>query len=176
MSPLTEALIINGAVLISVLEGDLGPHRKIGKFRILRPLLTIAVVIPIFIDSPVTHGNGLLVELAGVAAGLFCGLIASALLRVYRSPRTGKAVSAAGFPYAMVWIVVVAARTAFSIGATRWFPAQLDQWCLAHQVTAAGITDGLIFMALAMVLVRTTSLATRARRLPAASVKTPVTV
>ena len=109
MSPLTEALIINGAVLISVLEGDLGPHRKIGKFRILRPLLTIAIVIPIFIDSPVTHGNGLLVELAGLAAGLFCGLIAIALMRVYRSPRTGRPVSAAGFPYAMLWIVVVGA-------------------------------------------------------------------
>ena len=176
MSPLTEALIINGAVLIAVLEGDLGPHRKIGKFRILRPLITIAVIIPLFIDRPVTYGNGLLVELAGVAAGLFCGLLASALLRVYRSPRTGQPASAAGLPYAMVWIVVVAARTVFSIGATRWFPAQLDQWCLAHQVTAAGITDGLIFMALAMVLVRTTSLATRARRLPTASVKTPVTV
>jgi hypothetical protein len=176
MSPLTEALIINAAVLISVLEGDVGPHRKIGKFRILRPLLTIAVVIPIFIDSPVTHGNGLLVELAGVAAGLFCGLIASALMRVYRSPRTGKPVSAAGFPYAMVWIVVVAARTAFSIGATHWFPVQLDQWSFAHQVTGAAITDGLIFMALAMVLVRTTSLATRARRLPAAQAATPVAV
>jgi hypothetical protein len=176
MSPLTEALIVNGAVLIAVLEGDLGPHRKIGRFRILRPLLTIAVVIPLFIDRPVTHGNGLLVELAGVAAGLFCGLVASALLRVYRSPRTGKPVSAAGFPYAMVWIVVVAARTAFSIGATHWFPAQLDQWCLAHQVTGSAITDGLIFMALTMVVVRTTSQAARARRTPVAAVRTPVSV
>ena len=176
MSPLTEALIINGAVLIAVLEGDVGPHRKIGKFRILRPLITIAAIVPIFIDRPVTHGNGLLVELAGLAAGLFCGLIASALLRVYRSPRTGKPVSAAGLPYALVWIVVVGARTAFSIGATRWFPAQLDQWCLAHQVTGSAITDGLIFMALTMVLVRTTSMATRSRRLPVATTQTPVTV
>ena len=35
MSPLTDAMIINGAVLVAVLEGDLGPHRKIGKIRIL---------------------------------------------------------------------------------------------------------------------------------------------
>jgi hypothetical protein len=165
MSPLTEAMIINGAVLIAVLEGDLGPHRKIGKFRILRPLITIAVVIPLFIDSPVTHGNGLLVELAGLAAGLLCGVVVAALMRVYRSPKTGQPVSAAGFPYAFVWIVVVGARAAFSFGATNWFPAQLDQWCLAHQVSSAAITDGLIFMALTMVLVRTASLGTRARRL-----------
>jgi hypothetical protein len=174
MSPLTEAMIINAAVLISVLEGDLGPQRKIGRFRILRPFLTVAVVIPLFIDRPVTHGNGLLVELAGVAAGLFCGLIAIALIRVYRSPRTGRPVSAAGLPYALVWTVVVAARAAFSIGASHWFPAQLDQWCLAHQVTGAAITDGLIFMAIVMVLVRTTALGTRARRLPLAPAAMPV--
>jgi hypothetical protein len=164
MSPLTEALIINGAVLIAVLEGDVGPHRKIGKFRILRPLITIAVIVPLFIDSPVTHGNGLLIELAGVAAGLICGAVAARLMRVYRSQKTGRPVSAAGLPYALVWIVVVGARAAFSIGATDWFPAQLDQWCLAHQVTGSAITDGLIFMALAMVLVRTASLGTRARQ------------
>jgi hypothetical protein len=164
MSPLTEAMIINGAVLISVLEGDLGPHRKIGRLRILRPLITVAVVIPLFINSPVTHGNGLLVELAGLAAGLLCGGIVSTLMRVYRSPKTGRPVSAAGLPYALAWIVIVGARAAFSIGATKWFPAQLDQWCLAHQVTGAAITDGLIFMALTMVLVRTASLAGRANR------------
>jgi hypothetical protein len=174
MSPLTEAVIINGAVLISVLEGDLGPHRKIGRLRILRPLITVAVVIPLFINSPVTHGNGLLVELAGLAAGLLCGGIVSTLMRVYRSPKTGRPVSAAGLPYALAWTVVVGARAAFSIGATHWFPAQLDQWCLAHQVSGAAITDGLIFMALTMVLLRTTSLAARSRRLPAAQAATPV--
>ena len=110
MSPLTEAMIINGAVLIAVLEGDLGSHRKIGRFRILRPLITIAVIIPLFIDSPVTHGNGLLIELAGLAACLLCGVVVAALMRVYRSPKTGQPVSAAGFPYALVWIIVVGAR------------------------------------------------------------------
>jgi hypothetical protein len=165
MSPLTEAMIINGAVLIAVLEGDLGPHRKIGKLRILRPLITVALIIPLFIASPVTHGNGLLIELAGVAAGLIGGTVVSALMRVYRSPKTGRPVSAAGLPYAIVWVVIVGARAAFSIGATNWFPAQLDQWCFIHQVSGAAITDGLIFMALTMVLVRTASLGTRARRL-----------
>src|ERR1700735_2460222 len=114
MSPLTEALIINGAVLIAVLEGDLGPHRKIGKFRILRPLITIAVIIPLFIDSPVPHRHGLLVALGGLAADLIGGAVGAALMRVYRSPKTARPVSAAGFPYALAWIVVVGARAAFS--------------------------------------------------------------
>jgi len=166
MSPLTEAMIINGAVLGAVLEADLGPHRKIGKIRILRPLITIALVVPLFLDRPVTRGNGLLVELAGIAAGLLCGLVVTMLMRVYRSPKTGRPVSAAGFPYGVVWTVVVGARAAFSYGATHWFPVQLAQWCVAHQVTSAALTDGLIFMAITMVLIRTGGLAARATRLP----------
>jgi hypothetical protein len=173
MSPLTDAMIINAAVLVAVLEGDLGPHRKIGWVRILRPLVTVALVIPLFLDKPVTHGNGLLVELAGIAAGLLCGLVVASLMRVYRSPRTGRPASAAGFPYAIVWTVIVGARAAFSYGASDWFPAQLAQWCLAHQVTGAAVTDGLVFMAITMVLLRTLGLYVRAVRLPAAPKTVP---
>ena len=168
MSPLTEAMVINGAVLFATLESDLGPHRKISWFRILRAPLVVALVIPLFLDRPVTHGNGLLVELAGVAAGLLGGLVVSTLMRVYRSPKTGKPVSAAGLPYAIAWTVVVGARAAFSYGGVHWFPAQLTQWCLVHQVSLPAITDGLIVMAITMVLVRTAGLAARATRLPSA--------
>jgi hypothetical protein len=173
MSPLTEALVINGAVLLATLEADLGPHRKIGWFRLLRTPVVVAAIIPLFLDRPVTHGNGLLIELAGLAAGLLCGLLVTTLMQVYRSPKTGQPVSAAGLPYAGVWIAIVAARTAFSVGATDWFPAQLAQWCAAHQVTSAALTDGLIFMALTLVLVRTAALAARAARLPSVPLAAP---
>jgi hypothetical protein len=173
MSPLTEAMIVNAAVLFTILEADYGSHRKVGPFRILRTPLTIAAVIPLFLDRPVTHGNGLLVEVAGVAAGLLCGLVVSTLMRVYRSPRTGKPVTATGLPYAFAWILVVGARAAFSFGAVHWFPAQLDLWCVSHQVTGAAITDGLIFMAITMVLTRTTSLAVRAAAVRTAPATAP---
>jgi hypothetical protein len=163
-------MIINAGVLFATLESDLGPHRKIGPFRILRAPLVVAAVIPLFLYRPVTHGNGLLVELAGLAVGLLCGLVVTMLMRVYRSPKTGRPVSAAGLPYAIVWVLIVAARAAFSIGATHWFPTQLAQWCATHQVTGVAITDGLIFMAVTMVLVRTAGLAVRATRLPSAAV------
>ncbi|HEY1624449.1 MAG TPA: hypothetical protein VGG16_11685 [Streptosporangiaceae bacterium] len=169
MSPLTEAMVINGIVLISTLEADLGPHRKIGAFRIIRPLATVALVIPLFLQSPVTHGTGLLVELAGTAAGLLAGLIISSLMHVYRSPKTGKAASASGLPYAVAMILIVGARAAFSYGSVHWFNAQISTWCIAHQVSVAAITDGLIFMAIAMALTRTLSLAGRVSRLPAAT-------
>ena len=126
--------------------------------------------------QPADRGNGLLVELAGIATGLLCGLLVSVLMRVYRSPRTGKPVSAAGLPYALAWVVIVGARAAFSVGATHWFPAQLGQWSAAHQVSAAAITDGLIFMAITLVLIRTASLAARVTRLRSAPAPVRVSV
>lgn len=48
---------VNIAVLFAVLEADLG-RRKITRFRILRPLLLAAGIIPLFIAHPATAGNG----------------------------------------------------------------------------------------------------------------------
>ena len=167
LSTLTEAMIVNGVVLATVLATDLGPARKIGPMRLLRPVIAAAIIIPLFIYQPVTHGTGLVVEIAGVLAGLLGGLAAVALMGVYRSPESGKPVSSAGVPYAILWIVIIGARAAFSYGAAHWFKASLASWAIANQVTAAAITDGLIFMALAMVLVRTAGLGIRASHLPA---------
>jgi hypothetical protein len=169
LSELTQAMIVNGAVLVAVLHSDLGSERKIGPVRILRPLVLAGAVIPLFVQSPATHGTGLAVELAGIAAGLLGGLVAVALMSVHRSPETGRPVSRAGTPYALLWIVVIGARAAFSYGSSHWFPAQLTSWCIAHQVTGAAITDALIVMAVAMLLTRTIGLGARAARLPAAA-------
>jgi hypothetical protein len=166
-SELTEAMIVNGIVLTTVLATDLGPARKIGPMRLARPLIAAAVIIPLFVDSPVTHGTGLLVELAGVLAGLLAGLAAAALIRVYRNPATGKPASSAGVLYALLWTAVIGARAAFSWGSVHWFSGPLVAWGIANHVSVAALTDGLIFMAITMVLVRTASLGWRASRLPA---------
>jgi hypothetical protein len=167
LSQLTEAMIVNGVVLATVLASDLGPARKIGRMRLLRPVVAAAVIIPLFVSRPATHGNSLLVELAGIAAGLLGGLAAAALMRVYRSPRTGAPASSAGWPYAAFWAVVVGARALLSYGAAHWFTSSIVTWCVASQVSEAAITDGLIFMAVTMIIVRTAGLRVRAVRLPA---------
>ena len=167
LSTLTEAMIVNGVVLATVLATDLGPARKIGPVRLLRPVIAAAVIIPLFVARPVTHGTGLAVEIAGIVAGLLGGLAATALMGVYRSPETGKPVSRAGVPYAILWTVIIGARAVFSYGSAHWFEAPVVSWAIANQVSAAAITDGLIFMAIAMVLVRTLGLGIRASRLPA---------
>ncbi|MFC1408228.1 hypothetical protein ACEZCY_02910 [Streptacidiphilus sp. N1-12] len=169
LSELTEAMIVNGAVLAAVLHTDLGSARKIGPMRILRPLVIAGAIIPLFLESPVTHGTGLSVELAAIAAGLLGGLAALGLMHVYRSPSTGKPVSRATGPYALLWILVIGARAAFSYGSAHWFPSQLTHWCIAHQVSGAAITDALIFMAVAMLVTRTAGLAVRASRLQSVS-------
>jgi len=167
LSGLTDAMIVNGVVLATVLATDLGPARKISKIRLLRPVIAAAVIIPFFVDWPSIRGMALAVEIAGVAVGLLCGLAANVLMAVYRSPTTGKPVSRAGLPCAIFWTVVIAARAAFSYGSAHWFPAQIVSWAIANQVSEAAIVDGLIFMAIAMVLVRTIGLGVRAARLPA---------
>ena len=105
-------------------------------------------------------------EIAGIAAGLLGGLAAAALMRVYRSPRTGAPASSAGWPYAAFWTVVIGARAILSYGAAHWFTASIVTWCIANQVSEAAITDGLIFMAITMIIVRTAGLRARAARLP----------
>jgi hypothetical protein len=167
LSQLTEAMIVNGVVLATVLASDLGPARKIGPVRLLRPVVAAAVIIPLFADRPSGHGFSLAVELAGVAAGLLGGLAAAALMGVYRRPGTGQPVSRAGWPYAIFWTAVIGARAAFSYGAAHWFTAQIVSWAIASHVTEAAIVDGLIFMATAMILLRTAVLGVRASRLPA---------
>ncbi|HYB18120.1 MAG TPA: hypothetical protein VEF71_22010 [Streptosporangiaceae bacterium] len=106
-SELTDAMIVNGIVLATVLASDLGSARKIGPARLLRPVIAAAVIIPLFVSQPVTHGTGLVVEIAGAVAGLLLGLAAAALMGVYRSPKTGGPVSRAGAPYAILWTVVI---------------------------------------------------------------------
>jgi hypothetical protein len=173
LSTLTEAEIVNGIVLATVLASDYGSERKINAMRLLRPVIAAIVIIPLFVDRPVASGTGLIIEIAGVAAGVLGGLAAAALMHVYRSPRTGKPVSQAGAPYAALWVVVIGARAAFSYGLGHWFQTPVVNWAIANHVSAAALTDALIFMALAMVLVRTLALGVRASRLPAVPAAAP---
>jgi hypothetical protein len=163
MSTVTQAMIINAVVLTAVLEADLGGHRRIGKLRILRPLLMAATIVPIYLTALATAGTGLTLEIVGAVAGLLLGLVATSAMTVYRSPKTGQPVSRAGLAYAAIWTIVIGARASFSYGANHWFGRQLGTWMGHHSVTADDITNALILMAVAMVLTRTVGMAVRAR-------------
>src|SRR5690242_7168745 len=150
-----------------VLISGLGT-RTVGRLRLIRPFLAAAVVVPFFLKGVVTSGNGLLLVIAGIAAGAVLGLAAAACLRVRRDHQTGTVTSHAGAAYAAIWIVVSVGRLFFDYGANHLFTAQLFSFGMTYHITLAALTDSLIFLSLAMLLTRTAALATRARRARAA--------
>lgn len=153
--------IVNLAVLIAVLEADLG-RRKITWFRIARPLLLSAVIIPVYIKNPSSSGSGLALEVVSAVVGILFGLSAGALMKVHRDPATGRAVSRAGMGYAALWVAAIGARLFFVYGANHIFDRQLGRWLVNHHISSHALTDALIFMAVTMTLSRTATLVGRA--------------
>jgi hypothetical protein len=164
-----SAVIIDAVLLTAVLQADLGTNRKVDRLRILRPLLIAAAIVPLYLKAVSTTGNGLTLEIAAGVGGIVLGLLATSLMSVSRSPATGGPVTRTGFAYAALWTIAIGARAAFSYGSEHWFSHSLDTWMIQHAVTAAAITDGLIFMAVAMLLTRTIAMAVRAANLQPAA-------
>jgi hypothetical protein len=163
MSTTESIWIINLVVLAAVLEADLG-HRKITRFRLIRPLVIGAIIAAFWISGVATSGTGLWVEAAGVGTGILLGIAAASLMRVYAAS-DGRPYSYAWIPYALLWVVVVGARLWFDYAANHTFPVQLGTWMSANQLTKGALIDAFIFLALAMLLTRTASLAVRSRAL-----------
>jgi hypothetical protein len=166
--------LLNLIVFGVLLESDLG-RRPIGWFRVLRPLITTAAIIPLFLTAVPTSGHNLLLQVVGAGLGMLLGLAAHLFISVSfdpargrkrkaaSKPASGRPVSRAGFGYAAFWAVIFAGRLLFIYGTLHWFTVPLGQFFAAHQLSADGLTNSLIFMALAMALTRSALLGIRGR-------------
>jgi hypothetical protein len=155
----TDVLIVNLAVLFAVLEADLG-RRKIGTFRILRPMLMAAGIIPLFIAHPATAGNGEVLEIALTGLGVLLGLVAArGLMKISFDTAKQQAVSVAGWAYGAFWCCIIGLRLLFTYGANHWYTTPLTHWMTTNGVTVDALTDALIFMAVAMAITRSLRLA-----------------
>ncbi len=185
--------LLNLIVFGVLLEADLG-RRKIGWFRLLRPLITAALIAPGVLDSIPTTSHDVALQVIGVAAGVLAGLASHLFVSVYFDPtkgpgrlarlarkgrgRIGRPYSRAGFGYATYWAVIFGARLLFIYGTIHWFPTPLGQFMAAHQLTGAGLTNAVVFMAVSMALARSALLGIRGRsvtRQATAPAATPVT-
>jgi hypothetical protein len=155
----SSVLIVNIAVLFAVLEADLG-RRRVTKLRILRPLLMVGGLVPIFVDRPATAGTGELLELVLTGLGVLLGLFAATrLMRISFDEAKQRVTSSAGVGYAFFWCAIIGARLAFTYGANHWYTTQLAHWMATNGVSVDALTDSLIFMAIAMAVTRTIRLA-----------------
>ena len=160
--------ILNLVVLGAVLEADLG-RRKVGWFRLVRPLLTAILICPLFLESVPTNSHDVALQAAGIGVGVLLGLAAHLFISVGYGPvksRRGtrdRAASRAGSGYAAFWTVIYGGRLLFIYGTLHWFSVPLGQFMAARQLSAAGLTDALIFMAVAMALARSALLGVRGR-------------
>lgn len=149
-----SVLIANLAVLLAVLESDLGT-RKVTSFRIARPLLMSFGIVPFFVEHPATAGTGEALELALTGLGVLLGIMASTrLMRVGYDAAKGRAVSESGAAYGLFWCAVIGLRLLFTYGANHWYTSALLHWMAANGVSEDALTDALIFMAVAMAVTR----------------------
>jgi hypothetical protein len=171
----TSVLILQLAVLGVVLESDLG-RRKVGWFRVLRPVIAVVLIVPFFFTSLPTSGHDLVLQGAGALTGILLGLFAMGPWFVSvgyepawrgqfgRSRPRGTVVSRAGAGYAAVWIVVTVVRLWFAYGSQHEFPHQLGHFLVAHQLSPAALVNAFIFLSIGMDLFRSVLLYGRARR------------
>ena len=155
---LVNALFI-GLVVLQVRGKRLTP------FSLLLPLAVMAWVASDYLHGIPTSGDNLLLALSGAALGLVLGVGCGMSTAVYRDEH-GDPFAKAGLVAAVLWVVGIGARLAFTLYASHGGQGALERFSVAHHITSGEAwVAGLIFMAAAEVTGRTAVLALRRRAL-----------
>ncbi|MFD2468947.1 DUF1453 domain-containing protein [Amycolatopsis silviterrae] len=167
---MTDALIMGGILLALVLFTQVGRRRHNLVMGIM-PFVSCTVIGVLYFTGgiAITAPNvvsGLVGAVLGAIAG--AGLIATT--RVERSPVTGRVQTWAGWPYLLIWLVVLVGRLVFvwAVENVRPFAVQVGEFLVSTQVDKDGVGLFFVLMALAMVAVRAGGVLWRSRRLESA--------
>jgi hypothetical protein len=150
------------ALFITILATQLG-HRTPTLNRLILPVVIVAGIGLKYLTHLPTGTVNHLLEAAGLAAGILFGLASVALVKVDKDPDTGRATTAAGWPYAAVWTAALAARMAFAYGSTHWFHTALAHFTAANHINPATYATFFVLMVLTMITVRTITVIARAK-------------
>jgi hypothetical protein len=164
--PITTELLIAGLVVASVVM-QFGVHR-LSPWRIVMPVVIVAVFAGRYLPGIPTQGNDLVFELVGAGLGIACGLAAGALIGVRRSA-DGKILVTAGLANVALWVAIFGARLVFVWLAQNSpsFDHQLGVFSSQHQITGeAAWTTFFVLQAILMVAVRAAYVGIRALTAP----------
>ncbi|WP_330333030.1 hypothetical protein OHS33_27225 [Streptomyces sp. NBC_00536] len=165
-----NALIAGGTILAGILSTDLGT-RRVTTLRMLPPLLAVAVTLALFVHTLPVDGNDPSLQLAGIGAGIICGLAVTALLPAHRGA-SGEVRTKGAAGYALAWTALSASHVLFAYGSQHWFSEGIVRFSTDYKLSGQAVySNAFVFMALAMVLTRTAVLLNKRRRLP--EVRTP---
>ncbi|WP_285117278.1 hypothetical protein [Leifsonia sp. fls2-241-R2A-40a] len=155
-----DQYLLNIGLLAFILISNLGA-RKMSSLRLLLPVLIAAVCGGLFLTDVPTAGNDVQLEAIGISAGIALGVAAGFFMRV--EVRDGVTMLRAGWPYALLWLIVIGGRMLFAYGADHWFPAQIADFSMSARITGAPAwAAAFILMALVMVVARVATTALRA--------------
>jgi hypothetical protein len=146
-------LLLNLIVLGVALESDVG-RRKVGPFRVFRPLVTALVIVPFFFEGVSLSGNGLLLEIGAAVLGLALGLVALAPMRFEYDADRHRVYSRAGLGYVGGWVGITALKLFFSYGSTDIWGRQLFTWMTENGISVDAFRAALIFLNVATMLAR----------------------
>ena len=146
-------LLLNLIVVFIALESDIG-RRKVGAFRVFRPLVTALLIVPFFFKGMDFSPNGLLFEAGAIAVGLLLGLAALSFMRFEYDGGAHRVYSRTGWGYLLAWLSLTGAKIFFSYGSSNLWGRRLFTWMSAHEISVNAFTAGFIFLNLAMMLAR----------------------
>lgn len=161
----TTEYLLNAALILVVVR-QLRGKRLIGS-AIYVPLGICAYVGYLYLHSIPTSGNDLMLVVIGAAAGLTLGTLCGLTTLVYPD-RDGIPFARATGAAAVLWVLGVGSRIAFTLYAQHGGRGVVEHFSIAHALSQDAWVAGFVLMAILEAVSRTAVLVVRARRLSGA--------